>query len=73
MTHYRYFSKANQMSAILKQDLHRIRAAKPEHLGFSRKVLPDGRGVVIGVLSAPMKGRERHELAHDKHRAGNRR
>lgn len=70
MKPYTYFSKGMQMSAILKQDAHRVRVAHPERLRKnSAKALPsfDKEGKVIegvsGVASQAMTARFRHALS----------
>lgn len=65
---YNYFSKANQMSAVLKADTHRLRQAHPKRLTVTRKELPNGQGVALDVQSKPMTGRARHALAHGQRR-----
>lgn len=71
---YRYFSKRNQMTAVLKQDLHRLRS---EHAGRLRRektpVFRSNRagdqipyGVVLDVASTPPSMREIHALAWEK-------
>lgn len=72
---FEYFAKRNQMSAILKQDLHRLRSTHPTRLSPKNR-LPVLRlnkagdsilsGVTLDKLSTPMSPRDRHALAWRK-------
>lgn len=74
-TQYQYFSKRSQMTAILKQDMHRLRALHPKRLSPKNKLPVVGfnqagdeiqKGVTLDRLSTPMSPRARHELAWRK-------
>lgn len=66
----RYFGRGSHMSAVLKQDAHRVRAKKSSHYKVERKPVTsmDGEGrvtttVVENVRATPLSGRARHALS----------
>ena len=71
---YNYFSKRNQMSAILKRDIHANLQRSSDRLArkkrTSYRATRDGTAVVDGVKMdvavQPISGRDRHELAWKK-------
>ncbi len=72
---FEYFSKANQMSAILKRDIHALRTAHPKRLSpknerplfrFNKAGDAIPNGITLVQLSSPITPRARHELAWRK-------
>ena len=67
---HRYFCHGSHMSAVLKKDIARVRAAKPEYYkpGNARQSSMDDEGKVTisvnrDVRAIPIGGRERHRLS----------
>lgn len=72
---YNYFSKRSQMTAVLKQDIHRLRSVNPQRLSPKNKLPVFGTnqagdavlsGVKLDRLSSPISPLARHELAWKK-------
>jgi len=74
MSMYNYFSKRNQMSAVMKADLHRIRTERADRLRavdqpaliVDRKNQMVASGIKKDVAMNVITPRDRHELAWRK-------
>ena len=73
---YRYFGKGSHMSAVLKQDMHRIRTLHPKRYVQKKAEVSemDGTGkvsvvsVVYESAAMPMSGYQRHKLSWQRDR-----
>ena len=70
-----YFGRGTHMSAVLKRDIHRVRAARPDFLKTVKfresSMDSDGKVTVVDrkdVRSTPMSPKARHILSTQRER-----